>query len=510
MAVKLRNPMSVVIKSEEVGPTTSGISITGYHTSTGVITGTSFGTTSGKVWLLNRDTHSYVEQSVSSWSDTSITLTAPIDLSAIQGSSCFYVETAEGLNSHKWMVYGDGTLTVPTYGLVYVKNEDGTITKITATSSLSVLTGAANNFGKDVTIGGQTINTAQIVGVQFGSASFTAPANFLSGLMILNQPVVFPSSITLSTTSTYMFRYDYVFDCPVVFSSGHQRVGNYFMSTCTSFNQPLDISMFNYMVGTYFMQNCYSFNQPIKFPTTLSSSNLGTYFMQNCRAFNQPLNLPDNVGILGNYFLSGCQAFNSPINTSGVTQVNTYFMSQCYAFNQPLSFKYGTTFGNNFMNNCSSFDSRLTLPTSLTITPTNFMTNCYSFNQPLDVSHVISFNQYFMSNCWAFNQPLNLAACTTINAYFLNNCSSYSYPITLRSAITSVAANFCVGHYVPHIIVAETANSPTDNNSLSVNYTTSGGYLVGHTIKGSQRSTWLTNLPDRTANPYRKLNDGGA
>lgn len=509
MAISLRNPMTIM-KVEEVGATSSGITITAYDTSTGVITGTGLGNTAGKVWLLNRDTHSYIEQATSSWSDTSITLTTPIDRSAIQGDTCFFVETSTGLNSHKFMVYGDGTLTVPTYGLVYVKEDDGSITKLTATSALSTLTGGANNFGKNVTIAGQTVNTAHIVGVQFGTASFTAPSNFLSGMMTLNQPVVFPSTITFSTTATYMFRYDYLFDCPVIFASTHQRVGNYFLNTCTSFNQPLDVSMFKYMSMTYFMQNCYAFDQELKLPEHLTSTGFGTYFMQNCHIFNHQINLPDNSGILGNYFMANCNAFNQPLDLTGVTQINTYFLNACYSFNKPLTIPYGCSIGNNFMNNCRSFDSILTLPTSLTITPSNFLTGCYSFNKPLNVSKVQSFNTYFLANCYAFDQPLDLSSCTTIQAYFMNNCFCYSQNLVITSRTTSIAANFCIGHYVGHPFTVSTTNSPTDNASLSSTVGTCGAYLHGHTIYGSARSTWLTNLPNSTANPYRKLNDGEA
>ena len=510
MTVFYRNPMSV-IKVEEVGATDSGIVITNYDTNNGVITGSGFGATTGKVWLLDRDTHSYIEQAVSDWSDSSITLTDPIDLSEIQGNSCFFVETSDGKNSHKWMVYGDGTLTVPGHGLVYVKDVEGNITKYTATTSaqMGAITGGANQFGKDITIGTDTINTSQIVGIQFSSqTSFSMPANYLSGCMGLNQPVVLPNAITISTTATYFMRYDAQFDCPLIFGSNHQRIGNYFMSGCYAFNQPLDVSMFKYLTGTYFMQNCRSFNQELKLPTTLTTTSFNTYFMTGCSSFNKSITLPTNTSSLGNYFFNQCFAFNQPLDVSMVTTISTYFMYQCYAFNQPLTFRSNAGIGNNFMNNCYAFNSKLTLPTSMTSTPTNFMTNCYSFNQPISISNVTTIGNYFMSMCEAFNQPLDLGKVTSIGTYFLNNCWCYSHPITLRSQITSVGANFCVNNYTPHTIIANNSTSPTDANSLSANYTASGCYLVGHTIKGSGRSTWLTNLPNSTASPYRNLIDG--
>lgn len=510
MAVSLRNPMTIM-KVEEAGETSSGITITAYGTSSGVITGTGFGNTAGKVWLLDRDTHSYIQQPTSSWSKTSITLTTPINRSTIQGNTCFFVETSDGLNSHKFMVYGDGTLTVPAYGLVYVKNNDGTITKITSATTLTNLTGGANQFGKNVTIGGQTVNTSKIVGVQFGSASFSAPAHFLSGMMTLNQPVVFPNTITISSTSTYMFRYNYLFDSPVVFGTSHSRVGNYFMSTCASFNQPLDVSMFKYFNFTYFLQNCYSFNQKLDLPTTLTTSGVGGYFMSSCSNFNQPLKLPTNAGSFGNYFMANCSAFNQPLDMSGVTGTGNNFMNACYAFNQPITIKQNTTVGTNFLTNCRSFNSVVTLPASLTIIPANFMNACYAFNKPLDVSHVKSFNASFLANCYSFDQPLNLAVTTTIATYFLQNCSCYSQNLVLPSTITSIGANFCIGHYPGHAFTVASTAAPSDSASLAnTSISTCGAYLVGHVIYGSARSTWLTNLPNSTVNPYRTLVNGGS
>lgn len=57
------------------------------------------------------------------------------------------------------------------------------------------------------------------------------------------------------------------------------QVGDNFLSSCTSFNQPLDLGSCAY-IGVSFMENCTNFNQPLSLPQTLT--HIGYQFMFGC------------------------------------------------------------------------------------------------------------------------------------------------------------------------------------------------------------------------------------
>lgn len=100
---------------------------------------------------------------------------------------------------------------------------------------------------------------------------------------------------------------------------------------------------------------------------------------------------------------------------------------------------------------------------------------------------------------------------TTIDINFCQEQLSLKGPIEIPSSVTSIGSNFLHNstNFTGPLIV-NTTHSPTDNNSLAARYSSAKMYTTGITIKGSGRSSWLTNLPNRDSNPYRKLIDGGA
>jgi len=107
-------------------------------------------------------------------------------------------------------------------------------------------------------------------------------------------------------------------------------IGNYFMSYCYAFNQPLTLPSGVSSIGNYFMYNCYAFNQPLTLPSGVSS--IGDDFMYNCYAFNQPLTLPGGLSSIGDDFMYSCYAFNQPLTLpSGVSSIDINFMRNCYA-----------------------------------------------------------------------------------------------------------------------------------------------------------------------------------
>lgn len=553
MAVSLRNPMTIM--ASDAGATDSTVKVTNYGD--GTIVGTNFGTTQGVVYLLNRDTHSYVQQSVSTWSDKEIVLANPIDTSVIEGTTCFFVRTAKGRNSNKFLI--EGEIAVTGYYYLYVKDPlTGTIHKLKAdvSSQMPFLVGTAPTvtsgyvnstfYGKDVVLDNLNFHTSQIVGVQFGSSiSYTIPAYFLMGLINLDQPVVIRSGMTINNNSNYFMFNCRNFNCPLVFdglTSNQTRPGSYFMGKCTSFNQPLNLDRFKYLNATNFMSNCWSFNSELTLTQSLNSSAraIGTYFMERCVSFDQPLTLPNNITSVGNYFMYCCSAFNHPLefdlSISG-SSIGTYFMAYCYGFNQALDFSHTqiTATPNYFMYCCKSFNSPIKFPTTLTSigsyflacttgTTTTITTNLAyggSFNQDLDLPNVTSISTYFLANQVSFNSQVNFPKATGIGNYFMQNCTVFAQPITLPSTLTTVGAYFMANVLTTRKMTVNTSAVPA-TTALTQTTTTSAyapsqidgscpAVARGVYLYGTQRSAWLTGLPNSLGtSPYRNLIDGEA
>ncbi len=550
MAISLRNPMTIL--ASEAGATDSTVKITNY--SAGTIIGKNFGTPAGVVYLLNRDTHSYVQQTVSTWGDEEIVLANPIDTSVIEGTTCFFVRTAKGANSNKFLIEGD--IAVTGYYYLYVKNpQTGAIHKLKAdvSAQMSILVGTAPSvtsgnvisyfYGKSATLDNMTFNTGQVVGVQFGtSISYVIPAYFLMGLLNLDQPVVIKSGMTINNSSNYFMFNCRNFNCPLVFNgltSNQTRCGSYFMGKCINFNQPLDLDRFKYLNATNFMSNCWSFNSELTLTESLNSSAraLGTYFMEKCVSFDQPLTLPNNITSVGNYFMYCCASFNQPLEFDlGISgsSIGTYFMAYCYGFNQPLDFSDTmiTATPNYFMYCCKSFNSPILFPTTLTTigsyflatttgTTTTITTNLAyggSFNQDLDLPNVTSISTYFLANQVSFNSQVNIPKVTGIGNYFMQNCSSFAQPITIPSTATTIGASFMVNILTTRKMTVNSSAVPA-TTALTITNTTSGyapsqidancpAIVSGVYLYGTQRTAWLTGLPNSGSSPWRNLIDG--
>ena len=416
------------------------IKITAYDTSTGVISGGGFGSTPGYVYVLDRDTNTYVAQTVASWTPSSITLDTPVDLTTLEGTTSMAVVADDGTWSNKWLLTGD--VAVTGWGKLYVQDPDTRsiyTVAITSLSDINVLYGDNNGYSRQLQLGGNTFYSDEIVGVQFGSSfDLTTLQNyFLAYMTNLVQPVVIPSSVT--TIGNYFLYYSGMFNQLLVLSSNTTSIGNYFLAYCRTFNQPMIIPSGVTTIGEYFMQGCLTFNQPITIPSGVTS--IGTNFLSSCYSFNQPVEIPSSITNIGDAFIYACSTFNQSITIpSSVTSIGKYFLQYGYAFNQPV-----------------------TIPSSVTTIGERFMQACYAFNQPVTIpSSVTTIGQNFMNNCYAFS---NLTVDTTAH--------------------------------------------PTDENSLAATYNTSKMYVKGVTVKGTGRSAWISALPTRTSNPYRKLIDGG-
>ena len=540
----LRSPLTIV--ASQAGITDPNVKITGYDTTTGTISGKNFGALTGTVYLLNRDTHTYTSLSVAGWNNTGIALTNPIDLSTIEGTTCFFVRTSKGANSNKYVITGN--IAVTGWGIIYYQNPKTlAITKyyMGASGEMDYLVGTSSYnyfYGKSIPIGVEMVHSSHIVGVQFGTSvsSYTIPAYFLNGLINLDQPVVLTSGMTLGSSASYFMYNCRSFNSPLILQGTNKtRFGNYFMGKCYSFNQPLDLSMVKYWTQTYFLWNCMAFNNDLELTTGVnaSSRSFGGNFMNNCVSFNQPLTLPANINQITNGFMYGATAFNQPIEfPSSIAAIGTYFMANCYAFNRPidLSACSFTSVGNYFLYMAKAFNSTLKLPTACTALGTYFLagmtgpsssiyTNMLygcSFNQPLDTSKIKTFGNYFMANQLSFNQTISLASCTTIGTFFMQNCTSFAQPMTIPSTVTSIGTSFMLNIIPARVMTIETTTVPA-NTALTITSITATAaptqldtsvpaYSQGITLYGSQRSGWLTGLPNSSSSPWRNLIDGNS
>jgi hypothetical protein len=302
----------------------------------------------------------------------------------------------------------------------------------------------------------------------FGTQTTGFAGNPFFSHMLLNVCLVRYTTVNIPN---FAFRFCYNFNQPLTFPSTVTQIGSSFLADAYSFNQPIKFNSNNVFISDNFLQNAWSFNQPFTIPSGISGVNfIGNSFMFGCRSFNQPLALPDDGTIIntGNNFLRDATAFNKIIKIP-----NTI-----------------TTIGIQFLYNCTSFNQPLTLPNNITQIPDNFLYNCNSFNQPLIIpSSVTTINSSFLSNNYAFDQPLTIpSTVTTVNQNFLVNCYSLTTLIYNSTAF-----------------ILDTTVSLTQNINTK---TSSNG--VGIYVYGTRRTNLISNLPNRTSSPFRKLVDGGS
>ena len=464
--------------------------ITAYNSETGEITGTGFGSTAGKVYMLDRDTHSYIEQDVKSWTSTKITLTTPLDLEHLEGTTSIVALLDNDTYSTKLLVTGD--ITVTGWGKVYFMGNDGEIDTVSMTSQ-SDYQKLRFNAVDTVTIGGKTFYCTDIVGLQFGS-SFNLTQilnNYLDYCYNLNQPVVFPDSVT---------------------DMGNPQI----LYSCTSLNQPVVLPKNLLSLGQNFMTHCTSFNQKIVLPDTITS--ISNNFMQECFSYNQPITIPASVTSLGNNFMYKCHSFNSPIEIKSTCDIGSNFLTLCHSFNQPITIPDGVTaIGTNFLGGDYTFNQPITLSNTLSSIGGSFGASSssdglYSFNQPLTLpSSLRTIGERFLQFASSFNYPLVIPeGVTYIGKNFMQYAYGFSSKLTVPSTVSNVGTYFMQSCYGLTEVETNTSTSPTDDYSLSTTASASKMYVVGITLTGSGATAWKTALADSTSSPYRKLIDGTA
>jgi hypothetical protein len=302
----------------------------------------------------------------------------------------------------------------------------------------------------------------------FGAQTTTFAGNPFFSHMLLNVCLV---RYTISYIPSSAFRYCYNFNQPLTIPSTVNEITSNFLGDAYSFNQPIKFNSNNVFISDNFLQNAWSFNQPFTIPSGISGVDfIGNGFMFGCRSFNQPLAFPDDGTIIntGNNFLRDATAFNKIIKIP-----NTI-----------------TTIGTQFLQNANSFNQPLTLPNNITRIPVSFLQSCNSFNQPLTIPSTV----------------------TTINPYFLFNNYAFDQPLTIPSTVTSVVSDFLVNCYsLTTLIYNSTAYILDTTVSLTqdINTKTSSNG-VGIYVYGAGRAQLVSNLPNRTSSPFRKLVNGGS
>lgn len=331
---------TLTISADQDGIQGDGV-ITAYNKTTGVITGTGFGSSEGFVLLLDRDTHTYISQPTSSWSNTSITLTTPIDTSTIEGYTSICVVDANGLWTTKLMLDGDVAIQAE-YGYLYVRSRTtGEIEKVEITDYRnSGIAGSVIN--RLITLGSKTFYSDDVVGAMINEVPYDGSGltHVLGFMQNLNQPVKVPFNA---------WRYDNCMrQCthlnqPVEFGApqgGAQPLGQYFLANNTSFNQPITIPSFISTIGNRFLSVCYAFAQELEIPSTVGQ--ISAYFLQETSVKKITLR---NTGSISNNFMGNLRkpctfvietSSSTPSATNSVTSVSG---GTCEAYTGGFTFK---------------------------------------------------------------------------------------------------------------------------------------------------------------------------
>lgn len=175
----------------------------------------------------------------------------------------------------------------------------------------------------------------------------------------------------LETIGDYFLAYSSFFNRPLDLSS-LTKVPNYFLSDCTMFNQPIDLSNITdkqNLACTQFLNNCTSFNSTITFASNLTGSFSGKSlisFLSGCSSYNQPIDLSFAQGANQFEIMDSCTSFNSQILLPTSVRMG-HFLNNATSFNQPIvlpSLTETTGIYSRLCFNWESFNQDVTIPTS--------------------------------------------------------------------------------------------------------------------------------------------------
>ena len=369
----------------------------------------------------------------------------------------------------------------PQYGIVYYKtnaSDPDSEIKSVELQSLAEFNSLSGILSWTATVGGGTVtvsnynSTNVIVGLKIGKLITSLPNNFLGYCTSLTMPLDI-SNIT--------------------------AIGAYFLSGCSSFNQPLTFSNSLTTIGEGFLSVCSSFNQSVVLPSSITS--IGKNFMSTLRDMTGTVNIgslsptvvaADTAKNLGSFCAESnvCATFTTGItivganvdawrtrfpnsqnvlyrNLLGGTVVTVPYGTVYYKANanssQILSVELQSVAEFNSLgsedddwtasigggsvtvsNNSTNIIVGIDIGTQITSTPTCFLAGCEALDRPVILPDSITLiNDAFLINCLYFNQPVVLSNSLTSTGHdFMASCQSFDQPLRLPNSITSIGDGF--------------------------------------------------------------------
>ena len=445
-------------------------------------------------------------------------------------------------------VFGEDCDFIPEYFLQYCSNFNSNITipdSFTAIPQYFLY--YCTSFNSDVII----------------PSSVTEIGNFFcSNCSSLNRMVTIPSSVTKIGADFYYYCTSFAQNVSV--PGTVIEIGAAFLSYSGITTETVTInSGTKYIKGSFLAGS--SFNGTLNLPNTLEE--IGPAFLSQCRSFNQVITLPNSLKTIGNNFLYGCTAYNQAFSigsSSHITEIGNNFMNGCSSLASTVDMSSATSIkkiGDNYLSptsNTSAFFNGTSGLVRMTkaIPPrveeignyffasSSYNAQCginttqYSFNFPylkkvgnnflyrfmggcnISFGALESVGNYFMANTNWYDRPVTFpSTLKTIGTYAFSNITLLvnGFDITIPSSVTSIGGYFMYNnnrrdssHYLIVNCDYSVFGTASANYILSTTLNTSPSYTNGVNIKGSSRSSWLTNLPNRTSSPYRNLVDAGA
>lgn len=220
----------------------------------------------------------------------------------------------------------------------------------------------------------------------------------------------------------------------------------------------------------------------------IDKTTTSTRTIASATEFNQYTNTTSSGVMANNLPVDAVKEFTIGSDITSVPNNFLYWASNLDNFAFPISSSL-TTIGNQFLGR-TKINSPLSVPAGVTSIGSNFLTTT-PFNSELTLPNtLLSIGAYFLTSATSFNQPIVLpSSLTSIGDSFMYSTNNMTNYVDVGSLNASIATS--------------------SNNTFSVVINTLPAYTTGITIKGANRSAWISRFPNRTSNPYRKLINGG-
>jgi len=223
--------------------------------------------------------------------------------------------------------------------------------------------------------------------------------------------------------------------------------------------------------------------------TEIDTTTTSTRVLASAAEFNQYTNR-DSGGIMPNGVpVDAVKEFTIGTEITSVPNDFLFWASNLDSFAFPSGSSL-TTIGNRFLGR-TKINSSMSVPVGVTSIGSEFLSTT-PFNSELTLPNtLLSIGAYFLTSAVSFNQPIVLpSSLTSIGDSFMYSTNNMTNYVDVGSLNASIAAS--------------------SNNTFSVVVKSLPAYTTGITIKGANRSAWISRFPNRTSLPYRKLIDGGA